>query len=71
MISEKIKKEINKLSISVELKQLMLKILEEEDKGNYKYKDTFDKLVNKYLEDEEGKSNDQNSRNSILELPTI
>ena len=58
MISEKIKKEINKLSISVELKQLMLKILEEEDKGNYKYKDTFDKLVNKYLEDEEEKSND-------------
>ena len=58
MISEKIKKEINELSISVELKQLMLKILGEEDKGNYKYKDTFDKLVNKYLEDEEGKSND-------------
>ena len=58
MISEKIKKEINELSISVELKQLMLKILEEEDKGNYKYKDTFDKLVNKYLEDEEEKSND-------------
>ena len=58
MISEKIKKEINKLSISVELKQLMLKILEEEDKGNYKYKDTLDKLVNKYLEDEEEKSND-------------
>ena len=55
MISEKIKKEINELSISVELKQLMLKILEEEDKGNYKYKDTFDKLVNKYLEDVEGK----------------
>lgn len=58
MISEKIKKEINALSISVEIKQLMLKILEEEDKGNYKYKDTFDKLVNKYLEDEEEKSND-------------
>ena len=56
MISEKIKKEINALSISVEIKQLMLKILEEEDKGNYK--DTFDKLVNKYLEDEEEKSND-------------
>ena len=58
MISEKIKKEINELSISVEFKQLMLKILEEEDKGNYKYKDTFDKLVTKYLEDEEEKSND-------------
>ena len=58
MISEKIKKEINALSISDELKQLMLKILEEEDKGNYKYKDTFDKLVNEYLEDEEEKSND-------------
>lgn len=53
MISEKIKKQINSLDVSKEMKELMIKILEEEDKGVYKYKEIYDKLVNEFIVKEE------------------
>lgn len=55
MISEKIKKQIEDLQIDEDMKKLMLRILEEEDKGIYKFKDLYDKLVNEYIEKEEEK----------------
>ncbi len=61
MISDKIKKQINDLDVSESLKELMLKILEIEDKGTYKYKEAYDKLINEYIEKQkEDENDDQN-----------
>lgn len=49
-ISEKIIAQINSVDVDVEFKELMLAILTEEDKGNFRFKDTYEKLVNDYLE---------------------
>ena len=39
----------------------MLKILEIEDKGTYKYKEAYDKLINEYIEKQkEDENDDQN-----------
>ena len=60
MISEKIKNQIYGLDISIEMKELMIKILEEEDKGIYKYKEVYDKLINDYIDKEEETADDSN-----------
>lgn len=59
-ISEKIRSKIAMLDESEDLKKLMLCILEEEDKGNYRFKDTYERLVNEYLTAKDGDSCDQN-----------
>lgn len=51
MISEKIKQQINELPETDEIKHLMLKILEEEDRGIYKYKDALDKLIKEFIKE--------------------
>ena len=59
-ISEKIQQKIGELEITDELKQLMLSILTEEDKGNHRFKETYERLVTDYIERKDGNSNDQN-----------
>lgn len=54
-ISEKIIAQINNIDADEEFKELMLAILAEEDKGNFRFKDTYEKLVNDYLEKKEAK----------------
>lgn len=49
-ISEKIIAQINSIDTDDEFKELMLSILSEEDKGNHRYKDTYEKMINEYLE---------------------
>ena len=49
-ISEKIIAQINSIDTDDEFKELMLLILSEEDKGNYRFKDTYEKMINEYLE---------------------
>lgn len=49
-ISEKIIAQINSIDTDDEFKELMLSILSEEDKGNYRFKDTYEKMINEYLE---------------------
>lgn len=53
-ISEKIQEKIRKLPDDEKLKELMLAILAEEDKGNFRFKDTYEKLVNAYLAEKDG-----------------
>ena len=53
-ISEKIIAQINNIDADEEFKKLMLAILAEEDKGNFRFKDTYEKLVNDYLEKKGG-----------------
>ena len=59
-ISEKIRQKIVALDESDEMKHLMLAILTEEDKGNHRFKDTYERLVNEYLSAKDGDSLDQN-----------
>ncbi|MDD4353785.1 MAG: hypothetical protein PHN56_04995 [Candidatus Nanoarchaeia archaeon] len=49
-ISKKILDQIEKLDADQKTKELLLAILNEEDKGNYKFKDTYEKLITSYLE---------------------
>lgn len=60
MISEKIKNQIKELNLPDDLKKLLIRILEEEDKGTYKYKELYDKLVTEYLTSKGGGSDDKN-----------
>ena len=53
-ISEKIQEKIKNLPDDEKLKDLMLAILTEEDKGNFRFKDTYEKLVNAYLAEKDG-----------------
>lgn len=53
-ISEKIQQKIKNLPDDEKLKELMLAILAEEDKGNFRFKDTYEKLVNAYLAEKDG-----------------
>ena len=41
-----------------DFKKLMLTILEQEDRGNHRYKEDYIKLVNDYIEKEKGDTND-------------
>ncbi len=52
-ISEKIKNKIMSLNESEDLKELMLAILIEEDKGKYQFKGAYESLVNVYLKAKE------------------
>lgn len=58
-ISEKIRSKILNLDESEEMKKLMLAILTEEDKGNHRFKDTYERLVVDYLKRKDGDGNDQ------------
>ena len=60
MISEKIKNQIKELNLSEDLKKLLIRILEEEDKGTYKYKELYDKFVSEYINYKGGDSDDKN-----------
>ena len=53
-ISEKIRNKINGLNEEKGIKELMIAILEEEDKGNHRFKDTYMNLVSEYLDTKEG-----------------
>lgn len=55
-ISEKIKKKIENLNETDAFKKLMLDILAEEDKGNHRFKEAYEKRVNTYLKEEDGDS---------------
>ena len=48
-VSKKIEREIAKLDRKEELKELMLKILEEESKGLHSFKAKYDELVKEYI----------------------
>ena len=52
-ISAKIVTQICTLDVDENFKALMLSILAEEDKGNFRFKDTYEKLVNEYLSKKE------------------
>lgn len=60
MISEKIKNQVKELNLSEDLKKLLIRILEEEDKGTYKYKELYDKFVSEYINSKGGDSDDKN-----------
>ena len=60
-ISEKIFEKIVALDVPEDLKLLMLAILEEEDKGNHRFKETYERLVIDYLKEMDGDSDDQNN----------
>jgi hypothetical protein len=49
-ISQKIKNRIYLLYVDENFKELMMKILEVEDKGTYQYTKEYEKHVNEYLE---------------------
>ena len=51
-ISNKIIDRINKLNADTELKKVMYKILEAEDRGIHWYKDEYEKYVKEYLKQE-------------------
>ena len=53
-ISEKIQEKIRKLPDDEKFKELMLAILAEEDKGNFRFKDTYEKLIKAYLAKKDG-----------------
>ncbi len=59
-ISEKIRSKIAALDEPEDLKKLMLDILTEEDKGNHRFKDTYERLVVEYLRAKDGDGDDQN-----------
>lgn len=54
-ISEKIIAQINGIDADEEFKELMLSILAEEDKGNFRFKEAYEKLINDYLGKKEEK----------------
>ena len=53
-ISEKIKEQIDALEVQRDFKDLMIAILTEEDKGNFRFQDAYEKLVNEYIEASNG-----------------
>ena len=55
-ISDKIQEKIMNLPDDEKLKQLMLAILAEEDKGSFRFKETYEKLVNSYLAEKDGEN---------------
>lgn len=58
-ISKKITEQIFSLTdVDDSFKELMLAILEIEDKGTHRYKEPYDKLINNYLIKKEGNKND-------------
>lgn len=57
-ISKKIIDQINNLDVDSDFKELMVAILNEEDKGNHRFKDTYERLIKDYLSKKEGESND-------------
>ena len=50
-ISEKIMEEIKKLNEDEKKKELLLKILQQEDEGIHNYKKSYEKLINQYIAD--------------------
>lgn len=57
-ISEKIIARVNKIDADDDFKDLLISILAEEDKGNFRFKDSFERMVNDYLGRKEEKNSD-------------
>ena len=49
-ISEKIVDRIRQLDEDEQFKRMLLKILNEEDKGTYRFKAEYEKFINDYIE---------------------
>lgn len=49
-ISKKITEQINAINADDDFKALMTSILNEEDKGNHRFKETYEKLIMDYIE---------------------
>lgn len=59
-ISEIIVKKIEQLDDDKDFKELLISILSEEDKGNFRFKAVYESLINKYLDQKEGETDDSN-----------
>ena len=59
-ISEIIVTKIEQLDDEREFKDLLISILTEEDKGNFRFKNVYENLINEYLKKKEDDSNDKN-----------
>lgn len=57
-ISEKIMNQINKIDAPNDFKELMLAVLAEEDKGNFRFKEAYERLINDYLKAKEDGQSD-------------
>lgn len=57
-ISKKIEEQIQKLDIDNDLKELMMNVLKEEDKGTHAFKQLYNKMVDEYLKKKEEENND-------------
>lgn len=49
-ISKKIIVQINSIDADADFKTLMINILNEEDKGNHRFKETYEKFIMDYIE---------------------
>lgn len=49
-ISKKIIVQINSIDSDADFKTLMINILNEEDKGNHRFKETYEKFIMDYIE---------------------
>lgn len=60
-ISKKIIDKVNSLEQDEDFKKLVLDILNEEDKGNHRYKEKYEQIIEEYLNNSKEKDeNDQN-----------
>lgn len=57
-ISEKILTQISKIDAPDDFKDLMLAVLTEEDKGNFRFKEAYEKLINDYIKAKEDGQSD-------------
>ena len=57
-ISEKIMNQIKKIDAPNDFKELMLAVLAEEDKGNFRFKEAYERLINDYLKAKEDGQSD-------------
>lgn len=60
-ISEKIMEEIKKLNEDEKKKDLLLKILQQEDAGIHNYKKSYEKLINQYIAEVDEKNGGNNN----------
>lgn len=59
-ISEIIVTKIEQLDDEQDFKDLLISILTEEDKGNFRFKNVYENLINEYLKRKEDDSDDKN-----------
>ena len=51
-------KQISKIDAPDDFKELMLAVLTEEDKGNFRFKEAYERLINEYLNAKEDGQSD-------------